>query len=300
MPVDTDIRLISRDKLFAIFKSEELVRLFESILYAVRNTIPSDTTSVQAALDAHIADLTDAHQAGAIGFTPSGGLTANNVQDAVIELNAEKQPLDAMLTALAGLVTAADRLLYFTGADAPALATLTAFARTLLAGANAAAMRGTLGLGSIATQGAGAVAITGGAVDDVTSDGATLTNVTIDSGDVLLAAGAFGYAAGNGGTVAQATSKSTGVTLNKPSGEITLNTAALAAGAAVSFTLTSSSIAAGDRIAINHMSGGTFGAYHVDARSAAGSASIVVRNLTAGSLSEAIVLGFTVLKSATA
>ncbi|MNG97770.1 hypothetical protein D3C79_568920 [compost metagenome] len=57
-----------------------------------------------------------------------------------------KQPLDAMLTALAALVTAADKLLYFTGADAPALATFTAFARTLLDDANAGAMLTTLGV----------------------------------------------------------------------------------------------------------------------------------------------------------
>lgn len=57
-----------------------------------------------------------------------------------------KQPLDAMLTALAALVTAADKLLYFTGADAPALATFTAFARTLLDDANAGDMLTTLGV----------------------------------------------------------------------------------------------------------------------------------------------------------
>lgn len=56
------------------------------------------------------------------------------------------QPLDPMLTALAALVTVADRGLYFTGADAPALFTLTAAGRALLDDANAAAQLTTLGV----------------------------------------------------------------------------------------------------------------------------------------------------------
>ena len=66
----------------------------------------------------------------------SGNLTAT----------ATGQPLDATLTAIAALGTAADRLLYFTGVDAAALATLTAYARTLLAAVDAAAARTTLAL----------------------------------------------------------------------------------------------------------------------------------------------------------
>ena len=108
-------------------------------------------------------------------------------------------------------------------------------------------------------------------------------------------AGTLGYT--TGGTITQATSKSTGVTLNGASGRITLNAAALNADTTVSFTLTNSSITANDLLVLNHVSGGTAGAYLLNAQAAAGSASINVRNITAGSLSEAIVIGFAVLKA---
>ncbi|MBN9443689.1 hypothetical protein [Bosea sp. (in: a-proteobacteria)] len=57
-----------------------------------------------------------------------------------------KQPLDATLTALAALATAADKLIYATGADSFATADLTAFARSLLDDANASTALSTLGV----------------------------------------------------------------------------------------------------------------------------------------------------------
>jgi hypothetical protein len=108
--------------------------------------------------------------------------------------------------------------------------------------------------------------------------------------------GVFGYVNGTG-TITQATNKATGVTLNSPSGQITLNGAALAADTTVSFTLTNSSITANDILILNHLSAGTAGSYLLNAQAGAGSASINVRNITAGSLSEAIVIGFAVIKT---
>jgi hypothetical protein len=108
--------------------------------------------------------------------------------------------------------------------------------------------------------------------------------------------GVFGYINGTG-TVTQATNKATGVTLNSPSGQITLNGDALAADTTVSFTLTNSSITANDILILNHLSAGTAGSYLLNAQADAGSASINVRNITAGSLSEAIVIGFAVIKT---
>ena len=121
------------------------------------------------------------------------------------------------------------------------------------------------------------------------------------SGNVLVTnVAGLGYGAGAGGTVTQATSKSTAVTLNKPTGKITLNGASLAAATIVSFTLTNTLIAATDTLIINHQSVGTLGAYTINAACAAGSATISIRNNTAGALAEAIVLNFNLVKGVTA
>jgi hypothetical protein len=109
----------------------------------------------------------------------------------------------------------------------------------------------------------------------------------------------IGYTTGAGGTVTQLTSKATGVTLNTITGQITVNAAALAAATTVSFVMTKSTIAAGDLLVMNHIYGGTGGAYGLTAQSAAGSVTIYVRNITAGSLSEGIVIAFAVIKGAT-
>jgi len=129
---------------------------------------------------------------------------------------------------------------------------------------------------------------------------ATGTSLSTTGNQVISSTGKHGYATGSGGTVTQATSKATGVTLSKSTGQITLNAAALASDTTVSFTLTNTVIEAGDILIMNHISAGTAGSYLLNAQSAAGTASINVRNITAGSLSEAIVIAFAVIKAVTA
>ena len=103
----------------------------------------------------------------------------------------------------------------------------------------------------------------------------------------------------DGGTVTQATNKSTGVTLNTESGQITMNNAQLDAGTEVSFTVTNSKIAATDVVVACHGSAGTAGSYLVNANAiAAGSFAVTVSNVSAGNLSEAIVINFVALKGA--
>ena len=106
----------------------------------------------------------------------------------------------------------------------------------------------------------------------------------------------LGYSTAAQGAVTQATSKSTGVTLNQSMGKITMNGAALAAGATVLFTLTNSKISANDVLIVNLGSAGTSGAYWpYVANVGAGTAVIGLYNNTAGSLSEAVVVNFAVI-----
>lgn len=112
----------------------------------------------------------------------------------------------------------------------------------------------------------------------------------------IYASTELGYTSAAQGTVTQATSKSTGVTLNKSAGRITMNNAALSGNTAVTFTLTNSSISAKDAMIVNVSSGATAAAYAVYVSGLnAGSADISLRNMTGGSLSEAVVINFAVI-----
>lgn len=146
--------------------------------------------------------------------------------------------------------------------------------------------------------------IVGGNVTSIS----TLTSVTVSAsgnitstGNIMATAGGtIGYNAGAGGTVSQLGNKATGVTLNKPSGEITMKATALSAATTVQFILTNSTISAKDLLLINIVGGAATGAtYNLDANCTAGSAVISVRNITAGSLSEALVLRYTVIRGST-
>jgi len=113
----------------------------------------------------------------------------------------------------------------------------------------------------------------------------------------------LGYSAAAQGAVTQLTSKSTGVTLNTSAGRITMNNAALAAGAAVSFVLTNSSISANDTIIVcvsSNTTGSAAGAYTTYVSYlAAGSALITLRNLTAAtSYSEAVIINYAIIHGA--
>jgi hypothetical protein len=129
------------------------------------------------------------------------------------------------------------------------------------------------------------------------SIGIAYSDQDISGADTLAANVTLGYAVGGQGSVTQATSKSTGVTLNKPSGQITMNGAALAAQTNVGFTLTNSTISAKDTLILTIASGATVASYNAWVTSlTAGSATLNLRNITAAtSLSEAVVLNFAII-----
>jgi hypothetical protein len=135
--------------------------------------------------------------------------------------------------------------------------------------------------------------ISGGTIDNTPVGATTPSSV---AGTTMYASQEIGYATGAQGSVTQITSKATGVTLNKSAGKITMNGAALGAGATALFTLTNNTISANDVMIVNVGAGGTSGAYWPYVASlTAGSAVIGLYNNTAGSLSEAPVINFAII-----
>jgi len=126
--------------------------------------------------------------------------------------------------------------------------------------------------------------------------GVAYEDQNIIGADKIYSDSEFGYTAAAQGTVTQATSKSTAVTLNKSAGRITMNAASLAATTNVSFTLNNSFISANDIVILNISSGATAASYNlwVDALGT-GTVSITLRNTTAGALAEAVIVNFAII-----
>ena len=117
------------------------------------------------------------------------------------------------------------------------------------------------------------------------------------SGDLALAAGTLDVE--DGGEEDQLTSKSTGVTLSTNSGQITMDDANLSDDTEISFVVTNTNVAATDVIIVNHGSAGTMGAYVVQASNiGSGTFEISIKNVSGGTLGEAIVINFVVIKGA--
>jgi hypothetical protein len=129
--------------------------------------------------------------------------------------------------------------------------------------------------------------ITGNITGNVTATTVSATGAITSTGT-----DGIGYATGAGGAVTQGTSRTTGVTLNKRCGAITMFTAAGSATAA-SFTVTNSTIGANDAIILNQASGTNLYVLLVTAV-AAGSFTVTFYT-TGGTASDAPVINFAVI-----
>ena len=134
--------------------------------------------------------------------------------------------------------------------------------------------------------------------------------IGVSGGTIALSAGALstsatnglGYGTGAGGAVTQITSKSTAVSIDRLCGQITMHNAALAANTTVVFAVNNTTIAATDTVIVhpNFGTGAEGLSYNAWCyRAVGGGFYVAVRNITAGSLSEAVILNFTVIKNVT-
>lgn len=167
---------------------------------------------------------TDMNTARPVVAGGTGASTASGARTNLgVAIGSDVQAYDAGLASIAGLTTAADKGIYTTSSDTYATFDLTSFGRSLVDDADAATARSTLGLGTIATQAASAVAVTGGAVDGTAVGGTTpaagaFTTLSA-SGNVTFTGGTIDGIAIGGTTPAAGA-----FTTLSASGDVTFNT----------------------------------------------------------------------------
>lgn len=144
------------------------------------------------------------------------------------------------------------------------------------------------------------VGFTGGAIDGTTLGATTASTVR---GTTVEATTSIGYPTGTGGAVTQATSRTTGVTLNKICGQITLfGPTTISGHGSQEFTLTNSFISANDIVVVCIKSGITSAQYTVGVTAVnSGSCKISLQNVNNSvTPSDTPVLSFAVIKAAIA
>lgn len=138
--------------------------------------------------------------------------------------------------------------------------------------------------------------------DDAGGSGVMYPVASVTSLAPSSPAATMGYSTGSGGGVVQATNRTTGVTLSRPSGAITTNNTSLAALAAATFTVINTMVAATDMVLLCVKSGATNVKTHVRVSAvAAGSFNITVHNMDAAAAETgAIIINFVLFKAVAA
>jgi hypothetical protein len=127
-----------------------------------------------------------------------GGTGASSAADARTNLGlvigTDIQPYSAVLSGIATQFDQSDEIVYASASGVVAGTPFTSFARSIVSGTTASGVRSTLGLGTMAVQDAGSIAISGGTISGVTFIGG---NVTISGGTI---SGITDLAIDDGGT----------------------------------------------------------------------------------------------------
>jgi fibronectin-binding autotransporter adhesin len=152
----------------------------------------------------------------------------------------------------------------------------------------------------------GTLSVTGNANVGNIGSASGIFTANVSAGNILSsgaitsnsATAGVGYRTGAGGIVTQNNSKSDPVTLDKITGEITMNGAQLGGSSTVSFTLNNNTIANTDVIILNQVSDANIGLYSFNGKCNSGNAIISVHNMTNNNRSDAIILRFAVIKGA--
>lgn len=159
--------------------SSEHLDLANGKSYRINNTVVLSSTAlgtgvVSSSLTSVGTISGGTWQGTAIG-TAYGGTGAATISGARTNLGlaigTDVQAYSDVLADFAGLTQAANKLPYFDSSTTAATTDLSSFGRSLIDDADSSAARTTLGLGSMATQAANNVAITGGTIDGVEIDG---------------------------------------------------------------------------------------------------------------------------------
>tara|TARA_R110000868_G_scaffold136663_1_gene349713 strand:+ start:217 stop:630 length:414 start_codon:yes stop_codon:yes gene_type:complete len=127
--------------------------------------------------------------------------------------------------------------------------------------------------------------------------GVAFLDQNITGADFVYVDGELGYTAAARGSVTQLVNKAEPITLNKSAGTVTMNGALLAPTTSVNFVLNNSTISAGDAVIVSFVSGAAnAGTYTLWVTAlTAGAATLTLRNITAGNLSEAVVFNFVIV-----